>query len=527
VPRTEKFASGSASGYGALRTGTLVAGCFAICIAQLGAAIPATLNGLFQRDLHLTGSQLTWISDAFLLPLTVLQLTFGVLGDMYGRKRLLVGGAILMMVGEATAAASPGVSMLWLGQAIAGVGAAVIFPSSLAMLVSGSRSRDRRANVIAVWTALLSTGGFLAPVLGGVTGQSGSWKWSFVVVGSLAAAGALVGAAFAEDSRAPEGRSLDVGGQLTIGFGLFALLFVIIQGPTDGWSTPAVIAGYVLFLVCSVLFVSIERRTPSPLLRLELFRNRRFAVVSVVSVVGMCSYLGTCYAASIRLGPIQHQSTVRTAIALVPLSAMALLMIPLTARLLIRVPPRWLLSIGFATIAVGDFLIARLPVALTALPALMVPLTLVGIGFALAVSSVTATAVNTVPLPLAGMASAATSLFIALGFTLGPAVVGAVSLSRAESSFGSALVESQLPSAVKAVAGQISTDGGPLAVASAPPESLPGRAGSLAVEALGHGFTIGFIVCGVAASVCCLLTVLMLRGSDQEPIGLVPSPNVG
>src|SRR5690348_12054204 len=99
-----------------LRPGTLIAGCLAVCLAQIALAIPATLNGLFQEDLHPIGSQLTWISDAFLLPVTALELTFGVLGDLFGRKRLLVGGSALIVVGEIVAAASREVHLLWVGQ---------------------------------------------------------------------------------------------------------------------------------------------------------------------------------------------------------------------------------------------------------------------------------------------------------------------------------------------------------------------------------------------------------------------------
>lgn len=221
-----------------LTTGTLVAGLLAVCLAQIGLAIPATLNGLFQSDLNPVGSQLTWISDAFLLPVAVLELTFGLLGDLFGRKRLLVGGASLLAVGELVSATSSGVHQLWTGQALAGLGAAALFPTSLAILAAGTTSPAQRARVIAMWAALLSTGGFLAPLLGGVTATYGSWRWSFVVVTVIAAASAAVSALFATNSSAPEGRSLDLAGQLTIGLGLFALLYAIIQGPTDGWSSP-------------------------------------------------------------------------------------------------------------------------------------------------------------------------------------------------------------------------------------------------------------------------------------------------
>src|SRR5690349_25156891 len=98
----------SAAPRGSLPLGTLVAGCLAVCLAQIGLAIPATLNGLFQEHLHPVGSQLTWISDAFLLPVAVLELSFGVLGDLFGRKQLLVGGAGLLCAGEIVAASASG-----------------------------------------------------------------------------------------------------------------------------------------------------------------------------------------------------------------------------------------------------------------------------------------------------------------------------------------------------------------------------------------------------------------------------------
>src|SRR6266702_2969443 len=107
-----------------LTRGTLVAAALAVCVAQVALAIPAVLNGLFQQDLHTSSSQLTWISDAFLVPVTLLELTFGVLGDLFGRKRLLVGGSMLLVVGELVAVFTPGpeastssrVLVLWTGQ---------------------------------------------------------------------------------------------------------------------------------------------------------------------------------------------------------------------------------------------------------------------------------------------------------------------------------------------------------------------------------------------------------------------------
>ncbi len=501
-----------------LRRGTLVAGCLAVCVAQIGLAIPATLNGLFQSDLHPIGSQLTWISDAFLLPVTVLELTFGVLGDLFGRKRLLVGGALLLAIGELVAATSGGVYQLWVGQALAGLGAAALFPTSLAMIAAGTHTTRARAHGIAIWAASLSSGGFIAPVLGGVTGNYGSWRWAFVIVLVIAAASAGVSLLLAEDSSAPAGRSLDWGGQVTILVGLFALLYGVIQGQSDGWGAPSVIIAFVVAAVFLVLFVVAERRAASPMLRLDLFRNRAFTVASVIAVVGMFSFLGTAYATSIRLGPIQHQSPLRTSVAFILLNGITLVLEPVTSRLLARVNPRYLLSTGMLLMAAGDFVAAGIDVHDTALTSMILPLALVGIGFAFSISSVTATAVNTVPIHYAGMASASTSLLRDFGFTLGPAIVGAVALSRAATLFGGGLASSSLAPQVKAAASAVAGEGGPLAVNSVPPTSPPGQAASIAVNALGSGYSVGYVVCGVAALVSCLLALLALRGGRSDTL---------
>src|SRR6185437_11048825 len=109
-----------------LNPGTLAAAAIAVCVAQVALAIPAVLNGLFQQDLGTSSAQLTWISDAFLVPVTLLELTFGVLGDLFGRKRLLIGGSVLLALGELISVLTPAagssntaaIATLWTGQAL-------------------------------------------------------------------------------------------------------------------------------------------------------------------------------------------------------------------------------------------------------------------------------------------------------------------------------------------------------------------------------------------------------------------------
>lgn len=539
-----------------LSPGTLFAACLAVGVAQVALAIPAVLNGLFQKDLGTTSAQLTWISDAFLVPVTLLELTFGVLGDLFGRKRLLIGGAVLLAVGEGVALLTPGagtstgtrVLVLWIGMIIAGAGAAALMPTSLAMVAAGTHTARHRARAVTLWAAALSGGNMLSPVLGGWlagfaygSDPNASWRWAPVAVGLLALISAAVSAVLAQDSSSPEGRSLDWGGQITIAVALFALMFAVIQAPTAGWGSGEVIAGFIVAVVFLGLFIAAERRSRAPLLRLDLFANRAFTIASIATVIGMFAFLGTAYTTSIRLTAIQNFTALRASIAFLLFNGIALLLIPVTSHLLERYNPRWVLGTGFVLIGAGDLWAAAVPVtpALNLAP-LIAPYALVGVGFALAVSSVTAVLVNTVPNRLAGMVGGAANMLRDFGFTLGPAVVGAVALSRAAAVIHSKLATdpalahslavfnasaAHAPAAqqaqVKAAIGAVNS--GPLG-ANAVPATITANGRTVpfnplkdvAFHALGHSYSIGYVLCGIAALVAALLVTAALSTQARD-----------
>ena len=539
-----------------LTTGTLIAASFAVLVGQLALAIPAVLNGLFQEDLLPSSSQLTWISDAFLVPVTLLELTFGVLGDLFGRKRLLVGGALLLGIGSAIAILTPGVSsstdvrvaVLWIGQIVAGIGAAALFPTSLAMIAAGTHTARERARGISIWAASLSTGGFVSPVLGGIladkawgSDEHAGWRWAFLAVLVLAVLSAIVSLVAAQNSSAPAGRSLDWLGQITVAVALFALLFGVIQGPTSGWGSASVVGGFIVAAVFLVLFVLAENRSAAPLLRLDVFRNRAFTVAAIATVFGMFSFLGTAYATSIRLSAIQGFSPLKTSIAFVLLNGMALLMTPITSGVLERYNPRWTLGTGFVLIAVGDFWMSAISASNDSVGVVVAPLVLVGIGFALSVSSVTAVAVDTVPNHLTGMASGATSMLRDFGFTLGPAVVGAIALSRAASEIADKIRTNQalakaldafnssvasappaqkpaLEGAVGAVnSGPLGANGVPATITTPDGKTVPfNPLKHVAFHALDNAYSVGYIVCGIAAAVAAAMAVFLLGGRTHD-----------
>ncbi|WP_406467865.1 MFS transporter [Streptomyces hirsutus] len=492
--------------------GTLAAASCAVFVAQLANALPASLNGLFQQDLGTHGSQLTWITAAFMIAVVVFEFTFGVLGDLFGRRRLIAAGAAMVVVGSIVSSLAPNVQTLWVGAALNGLGAGAMFPGSLTMIADVARSARERARAIALWSGFLSAGAAVSPLIGGVFAKIGSWRGSYLVLVALALASVLLSLTMAKESKAASGRRLDVPGQITFALGLILVLYAAVEGPEKGWGEPDIIGAFALGACFLVAFVLIERRADSPILNLTLFKDRAFTVGSIVAVIGMIAFLGACFTTSMWLGPVQHQDPLRVAVPFLLLQGPAFVLIPVVSRLLHKVAPNWLLTTGFLLMAVGSFLCTRLDVTDTSLTPFILPTLLIGIGFALGVSSITAVALNSVPGRLAGMASATTNMLRDLGFALGPVVVGAVALSRAGDTFSSNLAGADLPPDQLGAATEIGRAAGPIAVNSLPPDAPGAAAQSIALDALGSGYSLAYTVCAVAALVAAIVTVVGMAG---------------
>lgn len=554
---TARHTPEQAQGTDTLARGTLIAAALCVFMAQFALTVPAGLNGLFQQDFGTSASELTWISDAFLVPVTVLELTFGLIGDLFGRRRLLVGGSVLVAVGFAVCALTPGtgsdhmtrLAVLWTGQILSGVGAAAVIPTTLAMIAAGTYTPRARARSISIWAASLSMGSVLSPLACGLAAQqrfgsdpNASWRWAFIVVVALAIVSAVLAFALAEESSAPEGRSLDWPGQITIGVAVLALLYAVIQGPTSGWSSLEVIGGFAIAAVFLVAFVLAERRSASPLLRLDLFANRDFTIAAVVTVVGMFSYLGTGYVTSIRLTAIQGFTPLRASLAFIVFNGVsALIQVPIASRLIERYQPKWVLGGGLVLIAAGDFWMAAIPIGNQSITPLVPPLIVAGAGVAFALSAVTAVVINTVPHHLAGMAAGWTSLLRDFGFTLGPAVVGAVALSRAAHEISGKVAASPAlsraldafnASAAHAPSGQrqavegavAAVNSGPLGANAVPATvTLPGGKTipfnplkDTAFHALGNAYSLGYLLVGLCAVAAALVTLILIRGRRTD-----------
>jgi MFS family permease len=517
--------SGTSTSRDTLARGTLIAAVLACFLAQYGVSSPAVINGAINADMHTSSTVLTWVSDAFMVPVTLFELSFGVLGDLFGRKRLLAIGSALMVIGGATAFLTPegGTGVLLTGQVLSGLGAAALFPTSIAMIAHGTHTVRERAHGISMWAAALTTGGFVSPVIGGALaklhhsgGEEASWRYGFLALAAFALISTIVTLTAAKNSSSPQGRSLDWPGQITVAVGLFALIYGVVQGSEDGWGNPLVIGAFVVAVIFLAAFVLIEQRVSKPLLQLDLFANRMFVVSAIVTVLAMFAYLGTAYATSIRISSIQEQSPLFTSIGFVLLNIMGVIIFPVSTKMIERFNPGMVLALGAALIGVGDLWLAAVPATNLSLWAIAVPLLICGAGFKTAVTAITVVAVNSVPTSKAGMASGTTSMLRDFGLTLGPAIVGAIALTRA----GNAIVEKTTP-AMEAGIHKLPADlqhavSSPLGANAVP--NPPNPLKEIAFHALSDAYQIGFLVCGVSALVAAVIAALLLRNQAHRDV---------
>jgi Na+/melibiose symporter-like transporter len=439
------------------------------------------------------------------------------------------------------------VVVLWIGMALAGIGGAALFPTSLAMIAAKTTTARARGRMIPIYAAALSSGGFLAPVLAGLLTKltwgadpEASWRWALLAVMATALLSAVVSYFASSDSRSPEGRTLDWPGQITFAIGLFALLFAVVQASSFGWTGTQSVIGYIVGVVFMAWFVRIELRTREPLLRLKLFSSRDFSLNSFVTVLGMFAFLGCAAATSIRLTAVQGFSPLQASLGFVALQGFALFLLPLITWMMPRVNPRWMLGGGFLLQAVGAAWAATVSIDHDSVTAILPALAVVGIGFGFSVSSVTAVAVNTVRIQFAGMASATTSLLRDFGFALGPTVVIAIGTSRAAGTIRNAIAGNHTlqhqvvtfynsvataPSAAKAATAAAvgAVKSGPLGEVAVPATTqVNGHTVPLnplhntAFHALGSAYQLVFAICAVCALVAAVLVLAVLRADAQH-----------
>jgi MFS family permease len=500
----------------------------AIFAASLGALVAqmcltgqAPLLGLFQDELGASATNLTWLTAAIFVPTAVLELNFGVLGDMFGRRRLIIGGQLVCTLALVLFFFADSVTMVAVVSVLLGLGAAALLPSTLATVAALSPTPPERARAIARWALAIALASALSPFCAGLLGQEVGLHAAWTVTLVLGVIGTTFSFVAIPDTSAPEGRALDWRGQLLCGVGLLAFIYAIIQGADKGWGTTSVVICYVVAAVALAAFVLAELKHRAPMFQVRLLGIPAFRAAALAGLVGMLNFIGFAYSMSVKLGPINHKGPLSLGLPYVVMQILPLAMGPFLGRILHRISPRTLLVIGLVVMAAGEFWYTRLDAYAYGLGDLAGPIVLVGIGFLMMFSSVTAAAVNSVPHEAIGMASGATSLVRETGQTLGAAVVSAIALTRASSLITSNVADAHLPAQATGMVNGINHEAGGLAVVNASmsfPPQLRDVVDPIAHRALDSGFDLAITSLAIVSLVAAAIVGITMRGSAARPL---------
>ena len=474
-------------------------------ITIVNVALPA-----IQKDLHASFSDLQWVVDAYALTLASLLLISGSVADIIGRRRVFVTGLILFSAASLACGLATTPTMLTLARAVQGIGGAMLFATSLALLAHAFTGRER-ATAFGVWGATIGGAVAIGPLVGGVLTDSLGWEWIFFVNVPIGIAAALVTQAKVEESKDPSTAGVDWLGAATFSASLFMLVFALIRGNEEGWGSAVIVALLAGSVVSMVAFVVIERRSKAPMLDLTLFRKPTFAGASIVAFALSASMFAMFLYIVLYIQNILKFSPFDAGLRFLPLSLVSFFVAPVAGRLSTRLPARVLLGGGLVVVGVGLLLmngISDNSEWTTLLPGFIVA----GAGIGIVNPNLAQAAIAVVDPRKSGMASGINSTFRQVGIATGIAALGAVFQSRVQDKVMAALASDKVPHASD-IAHGIAVSGGRIS-----PAALPSQSREQILQAATHAFVSGlnelFVIGAVLAFAGAALTFLLVRQSD-------------
>ncbi|WP_086662153.1 MFS transporter [Lentzea kentuckyensis] len=412
---------GEGRGKAVVRLLSLAAG-FALAMldsAAVNVAGVTVMNGL---GLGFTG--LTWLLNGYLLAFAALLLCAGALAARIGQRRAYLGGLMIFVVGSAVAALAPVAGVLLVARVVQGVGAAVLLPSSLALLASSFPEPARRARAVALWTAVVSVATAAGPLIGGAVAELAGWRGVFLIPVPLGiAAMVATRAVIAPPPRRPA--PIGWAGHVLAVVALTALCFALVEGPRRGWTNPLVAGAVVGAVLGCAGFLRWERTSARPVLPATLFADRRVSGAAVAGFLANCALFGRLYAVSVQLQAHAGHSPLWTGLWLVPVTGAVVLGNLLFARAAARFGTCPAMVAGFAV--AGTASLALVPITANAPTWLLVALLTVGnLGVGLALPGLSTIFLDASGPGQAGVAAGALQAVRQVGALAGVAATGAV-----------------------------------------------------------------------------------------------------
>jgi EmrB/QacA subfamily drug resistance transporter len=403
---------------------TLLAVCIATFMLLLDITIVNVALPAIQRALKSSFSDLQWVVDAYALGLATCVLTAGALADLFGRRRLFVLGIGLFTIASAACGAAWDPLFLIIARGVQGIGGAMMFATALALLSQEFHGRER-GTAFGLWGAVIGAAVAIGPLAGGMLTSWLSWRWIFFVNIPIGVVASLLGLRRLRESSDPEHSRLDPFGLVTLTISLFCLILALIEGNDHGWSSAFIVTLLVVGALVLAVFVASQARDGATMIDLALFRRPAFVGAQTTAFAISSSMFAMFLYLTLYLQNILHLSPLETGVRFLPLSVVSFFAAPLAGRLTAHVPIRWLLSFGLALNAVAMWSMSRVD-AHSHWTVLLPGFIIAGVGIGFVNAPLATTAVSTVRVERAGMASGINNTFRQIGIATGIAALGAI-----------------------------------------------------------------------------------------------------
>ena len=412
----------------AVQRWTLTVVCTSTAVLLVNVAAPNVALEAIAQSLGASFTDLQWVLSGYSLVLAVFQLTAGSLADLFGRRRLFLIGLCVFTTASALCALASSAGLLIGARALQGLGAAITFPASLALLAQEFEG-PARARAIGVWGATIGLAFAAGPLVGGVLVDAFGWQAIFALGVVLGLPTMVLALTRVSESRDPDPRPVDWPGVMTLSTGLFLIVFAVLRGNALGWTSAPVLGLTAAGAMALAAFARIEVRASDPMIDLRLFRNRTFLGATVIVATLAGGSFGVFVYLSLFLLDVGGGSPVEVGLWLAPLALAAFVTSLGAARLTGRVPLNGALALGMGLTAAGLLLMTGVESDSSWLH-LLVGLVVVGAGTGLANPLVTFAHLGVLPPAQGGLASGINNTARQLGLAIGIAALGALLQSR-------------------------------------------------------------------------------------------------
>jgi EmrB/QacA subfamily drug resistance transporter len=495
---------------------TLIVVCVAIFMLLLDITIVNVALPKIAHGLKASFSDIQWVIDAYALTLASLLLTTGSLADLLGRKLVFTVGLGLFALTSLLCALSPSALFLILARGGQGIGGAVMFSTSLALLAQEFQGRER-GTAFGIWGATTGAAVAIGPLLGGALTDSLGWQSIFFINVPIGIAAAVLTMARVRESRDPAGTRIDWIGTASFTAALFVLVFGLIRGDTLGWGSTTIVSLFVGSAVLLALFVVSQMVQENAMFDLSLFRKPTFTGAGLVAFTIASSMFAMFLYLTLFLQTILGLSPLQTGLRFLPTTVVMFFVAAAAGNLTERVPVRLLLSTGLALVGGGLLLMSGLNAA-SGWTALLAGFIVAGAGVGLINPPLASTAIGVVPPERSGMASGINATFRQVGIATGIAALGAIFESQLSSRLAPALAGTPVAGHAHSVAHAVAAGGAQSVLAKVPPGQR-----SAATHAIHSAFTGAMndilIVAAVVAFVGAVLALALIRSRDFATYG--------